>query len=277
VEEKNTVQYARSILERLRETKLELQEGIQALAFHTRMIPRSKGPSDLRVTNNAIDCMNEDISKFQTTLQVLEPEWNRIRQDTTLWNQTCMNLVKEKFTYPNVLDDLQILWPSTLLPDDAHENVSFLMGLNFASKVLQHGVESYSKEQVLQLIPASLPQIDHQVSDSEGFSYGYTKDKKISINSSLYTSAKGAINSGYIVAYAFIIGVTILHELAHFKMRVHDETGKKFMKAAGRFIETNLFGGTWEHRPTPSTRTGTNIDFSNISEIVLVVNEGSHT
>src|SRR5690606_631843 len=54
------------------------------------------------------------------------------------------------------------------------------------------------------------------------------------------------------------------------KMRVHDEEGKKrtslekFMKESGSFIETNLFGGIWEHRPI-------SMDFSNLREVVLQV------
>jgi len=157
------------------------------------------------------------------------------------------------------------------------------MGINFASRVLNHGIESYTplnefvlktqnltKEQVFEHITTSLPQIDFQIIHSRKISYGYTHAQKISLNADLYRHGKDAINSGYIVAYAFMIGVTILHELAHFKMRVHDESGKKrtspkkFMKESGFFIEWNLFGGIWEHRPIT-------MDFSNMSEVILQV------
>ena len=43
-------------------------------------------------------------------------------------------------------------------------------------------------------------------------SYVYTFNQRITLNTYLYTRGKEAINLGYIVVYAFMIGVTILHE-----------------------------------------------------------------
>jgi hypothetical protein len=282
VVEKNPVEGARDVLQRLKDTKLDLKQKMETLSGIRCERDKTKDKFKRDRLNSVINDFNLEITSLGTTLKRLETRWNRIKQDDTLWNQVCTRFMKEKFTTPNVLDNLQILWPATLLPDDAHENIAFLMGLNFASRVLNHGVESYkslnefvlkrklTREQVLQHITASLPQIDHQVINSRKISCGYTLDQKISLNTYLYRQGKEAINSGYLIAYAFIIGVTILHECGHFKLRLHDEPGKKrtspkkFMKESGDFVETDIFGGVWEHRPL-------GLDFSNMNEIILVV------
>lgn len=288
---RNPVENAREVLQRLEKTQSKLKE--QSTTLAGMILARDDAnddADDVKVAqfNGSITLLNSAVVGFQNTLKSLVTEWKRIRKDRILWNQVCTSFMKQRFTNPVDLDDLNILWPSTSLPEDAHENIAFLMGLNFVSRVLDRAIEVFqplneyvlndkklTRDQVFKHMTKSLPPIVHIEieSDDDSISYAFTLNQQITLNTHLYERGKTASNSESMVRYAFLMGVTIIHQMAHFKMRVHQEDPKtvqittspeKFMRESREYVEINLFGGVWEHRPTLK-------NFSELLEMILKV------